>query len=78
MSRGTPDASSWTQHIKANAQTLKAPTVQSHASAAAATVVPAAAAVSSVVLASKVSVTVNPVKSVVAVSKVVTSKSTGK
>ena len=71
-------SSEHTTFIKANANTLKAPNVQSKASSAGVTMVTSKAATSTIVVASKVSATVNPVKSVATAVKATTSKNTGK
>ena len=71
-------SSDYTAFIKANANTLKAPNVQSKASSAGVTMVTSTAATSTVVVASKVSATANPIKSVATAVKVTTSKNTGK
>uniref|UniRef100_A0A6C0JLX4 Uncharacterized protein n=1 Tax=viral metagenome TaxID=1070528 RepID=A0A6C0JLX4_9ZZZZ len=71
-------ASEYTTFIKANANTLSAPNVQSKSSSAGVTMVTTKAATSTVVVASKISATVNPVKSVATVSKATSSKNTGK
>ena len=71
-------ASEYTTFIKANANTLTVPTKQAKASSAGVTMVTTKAATSTVVVASKISATVNPVKSVATVSKTTSSKNTGK
>ena len=71
-------ASEHTTFIKANANTLAVPNVQSKASSAGVTMVTTKAATSTVVVASKVSANVSPTKSVVTVPKTTSSKNTGK
>jgi hypothetical protein len=71
-------SSDYITFIKANANTLKAPNVQSKASSVGVTMVVSTAATSTVVVASKVSATVNPVKSVATAVKATSSKNTGK